>query len=129
VDVLQTPPRKKPLEKAPGPPLKDGEKQPIVLNRHLYDVRVDIHNKKSDKRPTYDGNPGIKDDKPLDAAYTDGYNDAIAGKFSRFHYSDMTQPGEEIKNKDYIDNYKKGYDYGKLQGNYEADDEAKEGDE
>jgi hypothetical protein len=102
-----TPPKKEnPTIHDQYAPEKTGRK-PTVPNRSLFGVRKQLGKNGDEKRTTYDGNPGIKDDKPPDAAYTDGYDDSIAGRLSRFHYSDMTQPGEEIKNREYIDNYKK----------------------
>lgn len=125
-----TPEKQKPTIHEQNAPEKTGKKPPVP-NRSLFSVRKQIGKEGDEKRHTYgDGsNLGIKDDKLPDAAYTDGYNDAIAGRLSRFHYSDITQPGEEIKNQDYIDNYKKGYTDGNSENNYEADDEAKEDDE
>jgi hypothetical protein len=114
--TFKTPEKQKPAPHDQNAPEKLGKKSPVP-NRFLFDVREQIGKKGDEIRHTYDGNPGIEAD--LDA-YIEGHNDAMARRVSNFHYSEMGNH----KNNKYIDEYKKGYNDGKLKADdYDADDE------
>ena len=119
--TFETPEKQKPEPHDQNAPEKLLGQRPPVLKRSLFGVRKQIGQKGDEIRHTYDGNPGIEADPD---AYTEGYKDAINFRVSRFHYSEMTQPGNIIKDKKYIEEYERGRQDGLLKLEADTKDEV-----